>query len=135
MTKDELTYNNYRIPVPTAFEEVFTHFYFAENKADSTVAKTLLPSYQTILVFSFGTAVSFTTKQNTEVEIGKCLVVGPIKKALDYSLPPNAEILVINFKDDAFFCFFGNASIAEHVPIHPDELFNENCFTSLWLEL
>jgi hypothetical protein len=80
MAKDELTYNNYRTPVPTAFEDVFTHFYFAENKSDSTVNKTLLPSYQTILVFSFGTAVSFITKQNTEVEIGKCLVVGPIKK-------------------------------------------------------
>jgi hypothetical protein len=50
-------------------------------------------------------------------------------------LPPNAEILVVNFKDDAFFRFFGNAFIAEHVPIHPDELFNENCFTSLWFEL
>jgi AraC-like DNA-binding protein len=133
--KNELTYNDYRVAVPPAFEDVVTHFYFAENKSHDTVTKTLLPSFQTILIFSFGSAVSFTTKQNTEVEIEKCLVVGPIKKAVDYSLLPNAEILVVNFKDDAFFRFFGDASIAEHVPIHPDELFNENCLTSLWFEL
>ncbi|RFS20103.1 AraC family transcriptional regulator [Chitinophaga silvatica] len=128
-------YNSYRIAVPPAFEEIFSHFYFAENKSDTAITQTLLPSYQTIMVFSFGTQVSFTIPENAELTINKCLVLGPIKQALDYTLPPNAEILVANFKDDAFFRFFGNASIMQNTPIHPDELLNENCFTHLWSEL
>jgi AraC-like DNA-binding protein len=128
-------YNNFRIPVPTGFEEVFSHFYFAENKSDTAITKTLIPSYQTIFVFSFGTAVSFTTKQNTQIHIDSCLVLGPIKQAFDYTLPPDSEILVVNFKDDAFYRFFGSASIAEHLPMNPDGLFNENCFTALWQAL
>lgn len=128
-------YQSYRIEVPPAFEEVFSHFYYANNTSGETISKTLLPSYQTIMVFSFGTPVSFVTKQNDEVEISKCIVVGPIKQAFDYTLPPKAEILVANFKDDAFFRFFGMATIAEQVPVHPDQLLNENCFTVLWTEL
>jgi AraC-like DNA-binding protein len=60
-------------------------------------------------------------------------VVGPIKQAFNYTLTAGAEILVANFKDDAFFRFFGTASIAEH--LHPDDLMNANCFTTLWTEL
>ncbi|MFT3920088.1 hypothetical protein [Cloacibacterium sp.] len=43
--------------------------------------------------------------------------------------------MVANFKNDAFYRFFGNALIAEHLPINPDDLLPENCFTTLWTEL
>lgn len=135
MAENKENYNNFRITVPAEFQEVFSHFYFAENKSNETITKTLLPSYQTILVFSFGTNVSMHTKQNSQVIIDKCLVLGPIKQAFDYSLPPLCEILVANFKDDAFYRFFGTASVAENLPINPDELLDENCFTALWAEL
>lgn len=128
-------YQSFRISVPPAFEEVFSHFYYAENTSGEAVGKTLLPSYQTIMVFSFGAPVSFIANQNDAITIDKCIVVGPIKKALDYILPPNAEILVVNFKGDAFFRFFGMAAIAENLSVHPDELLDENCFTVLWMAL
>ncbi|MEC5147964.1 helix-turn-helix domain-containing protein [Chitinophaga sp. 212800010-3] len=128
-------YHQFRIPVPAAFEEVFVHFYFAENKSGETITQTLLPSYQTIMVFSFGAPASFISKQHTQVTMDKCLVAGPIRQSLEYSLAPNAAILVANFKDDAFYRFFGDASIAAQQPVHPDSLFNENCFTALWTEL
>jgi AraC-like DNA-binding protein len=128
-------YQNYRIAVPPAFEEVFSHFYYAENTSGEAVTKTLVPSYQTIMIFSFGVPVSFITQQNEEVAIDKCLVIGPIKRAFDYTLPPNAKMLVANFKGDAFFRFFGMAAITENFPVHPDELLNENCFTVLWTAL
>ncbi|MVT09597.1 helix-turn-helix transcriptional regulator [Chitinophaga tropicalis] len=128
-------YNHYRIAVPSIFEEVFSHFYFAENRSDEALTLTLLPSYQTIMVFSFGTPVSFITRQNDQVEIDKCLVIGPIKQAVDYTLPPASEILVANFKDDAFFRFFGNASIGTRLAAEPDHLLDDNCFTLLWTEL
>lgn len=135
MPSSNETYNNFRIAVPTDYEDVFSHFYFAENLSDKTVIKTLFPSYQTILIFNFGTKALLHSKQNTQIEIDKCLVLGTIKRAFDYSLPPQSKILVANFKDDAFYRFFGNALLAENLPINPDELLNENCFTALWYEL
>ena len=128
-------YNHYRIAVPSIFDEVFSHFYFAENRSGEALTLTLLPSYQTIMVFSFGTPISFITRQNDQVEIDKCLVVGPIKQAVDYTLPPASEILVANFKDDAFFRFFGSASIGARLTADPDHLLDDNCFTLLWTEL
>lgn len=95
----------------------------------------MLPSFQTILVFSFEGKASLVSEQNSKIEIDKCLLLGPIKHAFDYSLPPGAEILVANFKGDAFYRFFGSALLSEHLPIDPDELLDENCFTSLWNQL
>ncbi|TKC06191.1 helix-turn-helix domain-containing protein [Pedobacter frigoris] len=140
MKKLKITTNNngyhaFRVPVSSAYQQVFTHFYFAENNTCETITKTLLPSYQTVLIFSFGVVPSFNSGQNTQIEVEKCLIIGPIKHAFEYTLPPGAEILTVNFKDDAFYRFFGHATIAEHVPINPDELLNEDCFTVLWHEL
>lgn len=128
-------YNNCRIAVQTGYEVVFSHFYFAENKSDETITKTLLPSYQTILIFNFGVKAFLHSKQNTQIEVDKYLILGPVKQAFDYSLPPNAEILTVNFKDDAFYRFFGDAPVAENVPVNTDDLLNEGCFTVLWHEL
>ncbi|MDN3657468.1 AraC family transcriptional regulator [Ferruginibacter paludis] len=135
MTAHNQEHNDFRIAVPTDYEAVFSHFYFVGNKSGETITKTLLPSYQTIFIFNFGAKAFPHSKQNTQIAISKCLVLGPIKQAFDYSLPANAEILVANLKDDAFYRFFGNASIAEHVPVNPDERVHENCFTVLWGEL
>ncbi|OXA83823.1 helix-turn-helix domain-containing protein [Flavobacterium hercynium] len=127
--------NNYRIAVPLAFETVFSHFYFAENKTALPITKTLLPSFQTIMVFNFGTAGSLKLKENNVLQVEKCMVLGPIKQAFDYTLEPNSEILVANFKEDAFYRFFGNALLAHTVPVHPDDLVPGNCFSALWEEL
>lgn len=133
--KDSEENNNYRIAVPSEFDAVFFHFYFAENKTDLPVTKTLLPSFQTILVFSFGSNVSLKSQHNTTLEAEKCLVLGPIKQAFEYTLEPNSEILVANFKEDAFYRFFGSALLTHSLPIHPDALLAENCFSALWQEL
>ncbi len=135
MAEDLKAYIQSRIAVPADFEVVFSHFYFAKNNSGSLVTHTLLPSYQTIMIFGFGANALLHTKQDSVIQLDKCLVLGPIKKAFDYTLPPGSEILVANFKDDAFFRFFGKASVAGYLPMQPDELFDENCFTSLWLEL
>jgi len=46
MSSSEPDYNNFRISVPEEFEDVFSHFYFAENNTGQPLTKTLLPSYQ-----------------------------------------------------------------------------------------
>ncbi len=131
MSDANTEYLNYRIPVPNEFSEVFSHFYFAENISGQSITKTLLPSYQTILIFSFGPNAFIHSVENEKIEVDKCIVLGPIKKGFDYSLPPGTKILVANFKDDAFYRFFGSANVAENLPLDPNSLLDENCFTVL----
>jgi len=126
-------YNGYRIAVPAEFEELFSHFYFAENNSEGPITQTLLPTFQTMMVFSFGAPLLLVTKENEKISMDKCLVLGPIKQAFTYILPAGGKMLVVNFKDDAFFRFFGTASLSEY--LHPDDLLNDNCFTTLWTSL
>lgn len=135
MEPEEQAYRNYRLPVPREFKNVFSHFYIAENTTKVSLTKTLLPSFQTIMVFNFGTPASLVSKQGTVIEMDKCIVLGSIKQAFEYTLPAGAKILVVNFKGDAFYRFFGRAFLSDHVPIHPDKAMEENCFTHLWHQL
>ncbi|AZA80480.1 AraC family transcriptional regulator [Chryseobacterium lactis] len=127
-------YHQYRIPVSVEFENVFTHFYFAENRSDHPVTKTLLPTFQTILLFCFGKA-SMSTREETIVDVDQCLFFGPVRQAFEYTLFPETSILVANFKEDAFFRFFGKIAYENHSVRHPDQLLAENCFTDLWHQL
>ncbi|MEH6705324.1 MAG: helix-turn-helix domain-containing protein [Galbibacter orientalis] len=135
MKENKHEFNNYRIAVPRSYEEVFTHFYYAENNLNKRITKTLLPSYQTILIFNFKEKPYFRTQQNTRIEVDKFLVIGPVKKAFDYTLPPNTEILIVNFKDDAFYRFFRYSAISEHLPIQPEAIVHGDCFHILWHQL
>lgn len=105
MEPKEQMYNNYRLPVPQEFEDIFSHFYIAENTTEVSLTKTLLPSFQTIMVFNFGAPASLISKQGIAIEMDKCIVLGPIKQAFEYTLPAGAKILVANFKGDAFYRF------------------------------
>ncbi|WP_278381416.1 helix-turn-helix domain-containing protein [Chryseobacterium arthrosphaerae] len=127
-------YNQFRISVPQEFENVFTHFYFAENNSGVPVTQTLLPTYQTILLFCFGERASMITRDNTIIDVDKCVVFGPVRQAFEYILPAGTSIVVANFKNDAFFRFFGRATVENKVK-HPDDLLTENCFTNLWYQL
>jgi len=124
-----------RIAVPEEFQEVFSHFYFAENNSEGTITQTLLPSYQTIMIFIFGEKALIHTQNDASLEVEKSIVLGPVKKAFDYSLPAGSKILAANFKDDAFYRFFGPAAISENLPVDSDSLLDENCFTALWNRL
>src|SRR5690606_37660366 len=135
MFKDNKTYIDFRLDTPEEFREVFSHFYFAENPSKETITKTLLPSFQTLLIFNFGTKAVLHSDRNTIIEVDKCIVLGPVKKAFDYSLPSDSKVLVVVFKDDAFYRFFGVTPISEEFPFNPDDLLDENCFTALWSRL
>ena len=135
MSKSENQYVSLRIPVSEEYEAIFSHLYYAENISSDTISKTYFPSYQTLLAFNFGNSVTLTTENNTELTVDRCVVLGPVKKQFIYTLPPKSSILVANFKDDAFYRFFGHAAVAEKLPLHPDELVNKDCFTYVWTEL
>ena len=120
--------------VPKDYDEVFSHFYFAKNESDQIITQTLLPSYQSILLFSFGKNPPVFLNSKIPLVIDKCIVLGPIKKAFQYALPSQSEMLVINFKNDAFYRFFG-VTPAIHLPLNPDKLLDSTCFADLWAEL
>lgn len=131
MGKNYDYYISRQIHIPPAFEEVFTHFYVAENHGTDPVNKTLVPSFQTILVFSFGTPLLFIASPYRTLSIDECSILGPVKRPFDYTLPPGAEMLVANFRKDGFFRTFGRV-IQAIQPVHPDELLHDNCFSHLW---
>lgn len=124
-------YRQSRLPVPAAYEAVFSYFYHAANNTTTAVTKTLLPTYQTIMVFVFGGKGILHSAQHAQLEVEQCMVLGPVKQAFEYTLPAGTSILVANFKDDAFYRFFGCATMTGH----PDTLVEDNCFTALWESL
>lgn len=135
MQSDNQRYDSYRLPVPKEYDSVFSHFYIAANNTADSITKTLLPSFQTIMVLSFGSSVLMSSEHQTSFAMDKCIVLGPIKSAFEYTLSPQAQIMVINFKDDAFYRFFGQAIISEFQPCDPDDITENNCFHNLWHQL
>ncbi|WP_315823832.1 DUF6597 domain-containing transcriptional factor [Paraflavitalea speifideaquila] len=99
-------YISERIPIPAEWEQVFTYFYYAANHTEQPVKKKLLPTFQTILVFSFGNPAAILGEEGALLS-GRSIVMGPLKKVLEYELAPGSEILVVNFRFDAFYRFFG----------------------------
>jgi len=122
-----------RISTPEEFKDVFSHFYFDSNFTENPIKKTLLPTFQKMMVFNFGTKAILESDQS-QIPIDKCVVVGPVKQAITYVLPVGSEILVANFRNDAFYRFFGQA-VLYNFSLHPDELLEEDCFSSLWKDL
>ena len=135
MFKENQTYIDFRLDVLEDFQEVFSHFYFAENLSKETVKKTLLPSYQTLLIFNFGAKAVLYSDRSTIIEINKCIVLGPVKNAFDYALPSGSKLLVAVLKNDAFYRFFGTNPVSKEFSFNPDDLLSENCFNALWSKL
>lgn len=131
----EQEYDNYRIPVPVEFEEVFSHFYYAKNNTNQALTKTLVPNFQTIFIFSFGATVMINPNHDSKTPIENYLFLGPIKQAFEYRLDVGSEIFVINFKDDSFYRFFGSALLNDHLPFNPEEGVSQSCFSGLWEKL
>ncbi len=136
----ELNYTSEIIAVPPVWENVFSYFYYAVNNGEQPVHKTLLPTFQTILVFSFGIPVSFRLKTagagDESMSIEKTMVIGPIKQPVEYTLLPGSEILVANFKWDAFYRFFGRSlKTYKEFASDPDKLVDAHCFSAIWQQL
>lgn len=131
---DNDNFISFRMPVPTCYQDVLSHFYYAENNSVGIVQKTFLPSFKAVLIFNFGAKPKLYFNQDKVITVDKCLVLGPIKQAFDYSLPPSSQILVANFKNDALYRFFGS-SVAQHSPFDPNDLLEGSCFSGLWTEL
>lgn len=123
-------YISKKINVSLAHRNIFSHFYFAENKDNETISRILIPSYQSILILNFGNNIILNSKKEDEIIVDKFIVLNTIKKAFEYSLPPNSKLLVINFNNDAFYRFFG----VSHV-VDSNIFTKEYSIYTLWLKL
>lgn len=117
-----------RISIPEDIKALYSHFYFAENGSNNTVTRTLLPSFQVMLIFNFGTPVSVKLKETEIFTIDRFLMLGPVKEALEYQLPPQSEIVVINFWGDATFNLLGVSSVDQRF----NSSFDKECVTEMW---
>ncbi|WP_343670754.1 AraC family transcriptional regulator [Chitinophaga sp.] len=126
-------YISMRIAVPPSWEQVFSHFYYAANHSNASIEKQLLPAFQSIMAFNFGPPVPLEYGGETFLPIEKTLVLGPVKQSMKYTMLPGSKILVANFKDDAFYRFFGKP--LQHYLADPDKLIQTHCFADLWQEL
>jgi len=130
--KHHKPYEDIRVATPKGYEDVFSHFYFASNQTGRAIHKTLMPSFQTIMVFSFGGGVQLHGRSGTTTKLGKCAILGPLTHAIDYTLWPEGVMLVASFKDDAFYRFFNIGQAPLWAITDPSLLAGEGCFTSLW---
>ncbi|WP_404339650.1 helix-turn-helix domain-containing protein [Pseudoalteromonas mariniglutinosa] len=117
-----------RISIPENIKALYSHFYFAENSSNTTVTRTLLPSFQVMLIFSLGTPVSIKLKGKEIFTIDRFLMLGPVKKALEYQLPPQSEIIVVNFLGDATYNLFGLSQVNQHFI----SSFYKDCLIVIW---
>ena len=121
------------LPIPPEWQDIFDPFYYAYNHSSTPITQILSPTFQTILVFNFNAPGLFFVEENIPISIDKSLVIGPIKLAHQYTIPAHGEILVTNFKLDAFYRFFGKhlQSYSDFL-LHPDEILGDHCFANLW---
>lgn len=121
-------YFSQTVAVPPEWEDVFAPLYFARNDDPAPVSHRLLPNLRTLLVFSLGTPASLSW-QGEEIVVSGSIVVGPLREALHYTLPAGSDIVVVNFRFDAFYRFFG-PSLHSWVPRQLPETLG-HCFAGL----
>lgn len=124
-----------KIAVPVDFQGLFSHFYSAYNPHSKPITQRLLPTFQTLLIFNFGEKIKISTNSDADIYIEQCLILGPVKQGIRYTLPPGTELFVVNFIGDAFFRFFGQIMARDGLSAHPDRWLEENCFADLWKRL
>lgn len=124
-------YVSERLEAPDAFKDLFTHFYVARNGTDQAIRKTLVPTFQTMMVFSLGSPIGLKSTVGSAIDINGAIVLGPIKQPLEYTLRPGADMLVVNFRSDGFSRFFGSAIASQSLPVFADAILGENCFANL----
>ncbi|MBW8687586.1 helix-turn-helix domain-containing protein [Chitinophaga rhizophila] len=124
------------IAVPKEWQDIFDPFYYIINQQQEAVTRILSPTFQTILVFNFGAPAYIKPAAEQPLAIDNSLVIGPVKLALEYTIPAQGQMLVANFKQDAFYRFFGrHLQTYTDFLLHPDELQGDHCFADVWQEL
>ncbi|TLV03990.1 helix-turn-helix domain-containing protein [Dyadobacter luticola] len=125
---------------PAALADVIKHFYCIQTGPDfEPVSQHLSPSLEMMLIFNFGPPVpaAFGDAQIPLNQIGKVVLIGPLRKMLHYKLLPETDLVVVTFNAHGFYRLF-EIPVNEMQPelIHdPDKLLGILSFEMLWESL
>lgn len=119
--------------------EVVSHYYHVYNNDALSVIKHLSPSLEIMMIFNFGTPVhiSFNSSALDHEVSNACVLIGPLRKMLNYELAPGADAVVVNFRLNGFYRLFKiplNNFDGETV-YNPDTLVAKYCFKEFRKEL
>ncbi|GAB4021777.1 AraC family transcriptional regulator [Spirosoma koreense] len=129
--------NSQLIEADARLATVFSLFYCVQHSTQAeALEQQLLPNYEMLMLFNFGPAIPGLLGDEPYV-VQQTAVLGPLQKLLTYTLPPGADLIVVNFTLNGFYRLLG-------VPMHqlrdahefdPDALINKSCFRDLWEEV
>lgn len=120
-----LTGKHFEVEPPLS--DILKHFYAIQTTTDfeETIGH-LSPNFEMMLIFNFSAPVkiSFAGEPVGEQQIDRVMVLGPLRKMLNYQLLPNADILTIVFNLDGFYRLF---------QVTPDKVYVPDAIiTDLW---
>ena len=105
------------------------------------VVRTLLPTFQVIVLFNLGTPAELWPAAPAEAlvpvhEPVGCILLGPLKSAWHYRLRAGARVLVVNFTLAGFYRLFKvPVNKLDGGPLDPDTVLPGGCFAALWARL
>lgn len=131
--------NGMLYPVRGNISEVISHYYHIYHHGTGKIIKHLSPSLEIMMIFNFGTPVLISFNNAIpEEEVGRgCVVIGPLRKMLNYELSTGAEAIVVNFKLNGFYRLFKVPLnyLAGETLYDPDKLAGRYKFSTLWKQV
>lgn len=125
--------------VEGSLSEVISHYYHVFHSGGEPVIKHFAPNLEIIMVFNFGTPIRISFNKATPELIVKqaCIVVGPLRKMLNYQLFEGSEAIVVNFKLNGFYRLFKIPlnDLQGETLYDPDKLTDKYCFGAFRDEL
>ncbi|MBB6498736.1 AraC family transcriptional regulator [Pedobacter cryoconitis] len=137
----ETSDQNGRLHLPDpSLREIISHFYHIYNTADTIpVLKHLSPNLEMLLAFNFGSpiSISFNHEQPGNFIVNRVVIIGPLRKMLNYELHAGADAIIVNFKLDGFYRLFHQSldELTGDGILDPVILTNNNYLNELWEEL
>jgi AraC-like DNA-binding protein len=113
---------------------VFSHFYCVQHDFRApAIEQQLLPNYEMMLVFNFGSAVP-ARLGDQDVLLEQTAFVGPLQQLLRYTVPPGTDLIVINFTLNGLYRIL-KLPIQAFTTAPSDWVLNDQAFASLWNQL
>ncbi|UHG94300.1 helix-turn-helix domain-containing protein [Spirosoma oryzicola] len=117
--------------------DVVRHIYCIRQSAQApTIQKQLVPNYEMMLIVNFGPAITASAADYTWV-VERSAVLGPLNKLLRYTVPPDADMMVVVFTLNGFYRLVGQPvhSLRSEADADIGMRLNDETFAELWAQL
>ncbi len=113
---------------------VFSHFYVVRQTSEApTVSQQLLPNYEMLLVFNFGSELPIWLGKEYYT-IQRVSIIGPLQTLLRYNLQASADLMVVVFTLNGFYRLFGQL-LRQSGQVATDVMLELAALTNLWIQL